>query len=362
MKYLNCIYFSMLFFTFFCSWLTAQEATETWFHPTNKNVQTIYYQGMGESQTQCAKYTGRRGFIATTGEHVICPNGIDIIENPFIGREISEVIPAHIVQGKFALSQKIVAAVCHPIRTIFEIRNSAHNKTEGIIIEPNSDANSLETIETHSLKLERISIAQDNDIADHKMRYESCVQQYPEDDLILFGPSRGAATTFNAAAFNEYDFSRIHLIVLEGCFDTVPHILKMRHPWLLASDSVCNAVVKILTTVTSFKQYGKAPLTSVEQFPEQIPVIFITSAADTSVNPLCTQRLIDALHTRGKNTIYCLTLKHSSHPRYMMDDLEDSQNYRDCIHALYKRLNLPYIPQYAQAGEQKGLLELCKVC
>ena len=56
-----------------------------------------------------------------------------------------------------------------------------------------------------------------------------------------------------------------------------------------------------------------------------------------------------------------MTLQHSSHPKYMMDNKEDTENYRDFLHALYKSLNLPYIAEYAISGEYKGLLDACFV-
>jgi len=56
-------------------------------------AKTLFYQGMYSSQTQLAKYTGKtRGFIATTGEHVICANGMEAILDPHIGIELQEVI------------------------------------------------------------------------------------------------------------------------------------------------------------------------------------------------------------------------------------------------------------------------------
>jgi hypothetical protein len=46
----------------------------------------------------------------------------------------------------------------------------------------------------------------------------------------------------------------------------------------------------------------------------------------------------------------------------MLADKKDTENYRDCLHALYKQLNLPYIPAYAEAGEKKQLLVTCCRC
>jgi len=50
-----------------------------WVHPSDRTVQTVYYQGVNACQTQVAKYCGKRGFIATTGEHVVCKRAFDVI-------------------------------------------------------------------------------------------------------------------------------------------------------------------------------------------------------------------------------------------------------------------------------------------
>lgn len=350
------------FLSLSCLFLMTQSvvyAGQDWINPTGRDIQTIFYQGLGESQTQLSKYVGPRGFIATTGEHVVCQRGIDIIERPFVGREIDEVVLRRNVNSKYPLFTYIKEAIRHPVRTIFELRNWMHNRLDGITIKQPVAQNCTETINAHSLILKRVSIGQDNDIANHQMRYDQCVGQHPGSDLVFFGPSRGAATTFSALAANPYDLNKIRLIILEGCFDTVPHVLKMRHPWLLGLEGVRNVALRVLARMTGFKLNGRSPLSLVDSFPVGVPVIFITSAVDTSVNPRCTQCLIDALKRRGSNPIYKLMLKRSSHPHYMMDDTEDTENYRDCLHALYRRLNLPYIPEYAQSGEQKGLLERC---
>jgi hypothetical protein len=72
-----------------------------------------------------------------------------------------------------------------------------------------------------------------------------------------------------------------------------------------------------------------------------------------------TEKLARELADRNENEVYLLVLKESSHPRYMMDSETDANTYQNFLHALYKRLNLPFIENYAQLGE--NLLEQAKL-
>ena len=62
-----------------------------WINQKNCDIRTLYFQGIFSSQVQLAKYTGNRGFVATTGEHVRCKNAPEIIYQPYIGKELDEV-------------------------------------------------------------------------------------------------------------------------------------------------------------------------------------------------------------------------------------------------------------------------------
>ena len=336
---------------------TMISAKYEWVHPKNKDVRTIYYQGVHASQAQVSKYTGLRGFIATTGEHVVCKRGFDVIENPFIGKELDEVQLKRVYDGKRA---KIRAFFRHPVQMLGQCFNNLfENKLFGIAIKSTCRSQKT-TLKAHNVRIDAMSLAQTNDISEHQARYDLCMEQYPDSEFILYGVSRGAATTFNACALNQYDTKKIQLIILEGCFDSVAGAVQ-NSPLFLQWNSLKRAFVKMVASATQFKAHGLAPIKLVDDFPEQVPVIFVTSVCDRIVPMASVQRLVDALKMRGKNPIYMLTLQHSSHPKYMMDNKEDTENYRDFLHALYKSLNLPYIAEYAISGEYKGLLDACFV-
>jgi len=328
-----------------------------WFHPSDCAVQTVYYQGVNACQTQVAKYCGKRGFIATTGEHVVCKRAFDVIEEPFIGKELDEVSLKRVLKSKKA---KFKWFFKHPVGVIQQsINNLCENRLYDINV-VSSPQHYHATVEGHCISPSAMSLAQSNDILEHKKRYDLCINEHPNDDIILYGVSRGAATTFNACACNGYDFNRVRLVVLEGCFDSIDGLMH-EYPFLSGSEKLQLLAKKALMKWTQFQEQGFAPINLIDTFPEEVPVIFITSECDRMVPKACVQRLVSSLKERGKNPVYMLVLKHSSHPRYMMDNKEDTENYRDCMHALYKMLDLPYIPKYADAGESKKILDACRI-
>ena len=106
-----------------------------------------------------------------------------------------------------------------------------------------------------------------------------------------------------------------------------------------------------------YRSDGPSPLQSVEDFPENIPVVFITSKIDKVVPCSNTENIARALAEKKKNDVYLLKLERSSHPNYMFDNLKDRDCYETFIHALYKKYNLKHDPELARKGEH--LIESC---
>lgn len=331
--------------------LEAQE----WVNPSGKKVWTVFYQGMNGSQTQGAKYTGSHGFISpTTGEHVICYKAIDIVKDIWVKPEIDEVIPA-------PTKRNWSSFMLHPQALMYNMWQSSHeliatlsNRLYWTEVKNISSQALAYTIASHSLVVSKINLGQEGDLANHRKRFNALYEEYEDADVILMGVSRGAATTFQSAALlnkeNPDQLKNTKLIHLEGCFDSVEHTARLRYPWLLKYDCMFNGFGRSLEYVTSFKRNGPAPIKVVADFPQHIPVVFITSVKDYAVPAPCTKELVKQLVQHGHQEVYLLELKNSSHPRYMMDDATDALNYQHFMHALYKKYGLPYIPDYAEKG------------
>jgi hypothetical protein len=315
-----------------------------WLFPENIQVPTIYYQGMLESQTQCARYTGRRGFLATTGEHVVSNRSIDVICTPYIGLEIDEVTPERPLKSVFKKWWRL-----GNIWTCIHYGlNIVRNKRRDIKVLPQGSAQ--QTIMGHSIDLKKVNIAQLGDVNNHKRKEEKLVAEYGQAyPKILYGVSRGAATTFNAAAMNHYN--NVRLVVLEGCFDSLDGLAPVRWP-LLYNTGLFSCASWLLEAMTSYQRNGISPIGNVATFPKDVPVLFISSRTDKEVPYVCTQRLAKALVKAGHEQVYFLSLNKSSHVGYMCDDAQDKILYEQVVHALYQKLNLPYIPGLAAQGAE----------
>ncbi len=334
----------------------------TWVNPKQKNVRTVFYQGMFSSQTQGAKYTGSHGFIATTGEQVINQEGLDVIQHLYVKPEIDEIIPASTKPFRFSDISLHPKVIFYGLCSRFaHVASRYAHRSYGTLIEGEPAGN--QTIAAHAIDLSKINVAQQGDLENHRRRFESCRKEFPEDDVITYGVSRGAATTFQSLALsnkeNNRDLAAIKLCILEGCFDSVPNIMKKRYPRLFNSPLIENFLMALASWVTSFKKDGPAPIKIVDYFPQHIPVAFITSKKDKEVPAESTRNLAQALARAGHQHVYLLELKNSSHPRYMFDDASDTQLYKHFIHALYAHSNLPHIQSYALKGAE--LVERCKV-
>jgi hypothetical protein len=141
---------------------------------------------------------------------------------------------------------------------------------------------------------------------------------------------------------------------LEGCFDSLDGLAPVRWPWLYRIGGFSLAS-SILEKMTSYERSGISPISSVAKFPQDVPVLFITSKVDREVPYVCAEHLAKALVQAGHKQVYFLSLNHSSHVGYMCDDKDDKALYEKVVHALYQKLNLPYIPSLAEQG--KDLLE-----
>jgi hypothetical protein len=354
------------FLTAFCLWgssFACASQHEKWTNSTDIPVQTIFYQGMGGSQTIGAKYTGKHGFIATTGEQVININGIDIIQNLYAKPEIDEVIPASTIPSKWPGLRALPKALLQTAYTkVFHWGTRFANYYYGTQVKAVENQKHAQSIAAYVIDISKINIAQEGDIASCKRKFLQCRAEHPDADIVMCGVSRGAATTFQTLAELSkagVDLSKVKLCLLEGCFDTVPNIMAKRHPWLLSNAKVMDFVARIASKIISFKKDGPSPLAAVNDFPKTIPVAFITSLKDKEVPAENTRNLVDKLLKAGHPAVYLLTLQNSSHPRYMLDDKGDIEAYKNFSHALYHAHGLPCILENAQAG--KNLVEQCRV-
>lgn len=332
--------------------LTIQStANPAWVLTCNKIPITIYYQGILTSQVQCTKYIGPQSLHTTTGEIARCKRNITGMLHPFIGVELDDVHPAS-TSKKYPWYQSLSPITW--IKKKLERRSHHDNKYATITVEnPTPEKKITKTLAKHSNSLSLLNFGQERDIANHKRRWDACEHQFPDNPKILWGASKGAATTFNALAYYNTEYTNVKLVVVEGCYDSLFNTISDRvHP-IVKKLGLHKKLHSLIGMLTEYDPFGISPLKSVEKFPADIPVVFVTSKIDTVVPPQRTRHLANTLAARGKNDVYLIELSNSCHRGYTVDNDDDIRLYQNGLHAIYKRHNLPYIPEYAQECEDR---------
>lgn len=312
---------------------------------------TIFFQGNGCSQTQILKYVGDSKVIATTGETMWCTSqNIKVIYRPFIGNEITDIsLKPFDSPSRFF----------NPVVLVNSAATKISNLANGFHVESIPDAE--ETVAYHCSNISEINIGQESDIHSHKSKHDAWFQNNKKTkDLILFGVSRGTAATFCAYAI--YKYPQVKLVILEGAIDSVPEVIKNRAGLYFESEDACNFISqKINTTLTflnnknyiKFNPEGLSPLDCVDDFPENVPVVFISSKIDKTVPYKSTENIAQKLASRGKNEVFLISLNASSHPNYAFDCKEDREIYETTINAILKRFGFKHDPLLAEKGESK---------
>ena len=320
---------------------------------------TLFYQGIGSSQTQILKYTDQK-ITATTGE-VMWGTGrnnlppLKVLYRPFIGKEIYDVnlSPFNSFGSKLNPYNHIASAITR-----------AGNQDNGFHFIPANSAQA-ESVVFHVPNFTRFSLGQEMDMQSLREKYDSwLLKEDRTDGLILWAVSRGTPTTF--CGFAKEKFPEVKLVVLEAAVDSMPNVAQSWAADIFKWESVSGPVAKAINdgfsfcnklSLTQYRPDGPSPLKSVADFPEGVPVVFITSKIDKVVPCRNTENIARALANRGKNDVYLLKLENSSHPNYMFDDAKDRDCYEAFIHAIYKKYNLRHEPELAKKGEH--LVESC---
>jgi hypothetical protein len=325
-----------------------------WHKPTDKDATTIFYQGIESSQVQAAKYTEK--LIATTGETVESPTFIPLIQYPFIGEEISEVQLGGPHEWLFNRD---------PFSLKTNLQFLFFKWSQGVTIKPTEEG--TKTLQRFTMVRTKISFGQEEDIACYTQKLNAFNHSNQKaNDLIAFGVSRGAVATFNAVSNNAFqnEKDKLKMVVLEGCFDSLENVLASKFP--KSGTFVHRLLDKILPAYST--DHSKSPMGNATEFANQskkadgsyIPVVFITSKADTTVPHSGAIRLAQEVANAGHTAVYVIKLETSPHPSYHIDNVADRTKYLTYMHKLYKRYGLPHSKELASRVSDAELSE-CKI-
>ncbi len=333
--------------------------TQNQTHPTY----TVYFQGVLGSQAVGARYTGNRGFIATTGEWLSAPkNGVDIVYNLFPATIISEVQPfEHEQLDKNVFTQsarKAVDEIYNQLFGIVALREIPDHFVNQPYYTNNDDLGKSALF--YTISLDKISGAQEKDIKRHKTKMmvfdKFCTtHKINKPRVVLFGDSRGAAATLVSIATNHNDplYKNVKLVLLEGCFDDVKNVVKNHFIGKNLPTKIQELIYKTGTEITQHDENGPTPLTLADKFPHHIPVIFMTSKKDEIVSSECTKNLANAVAQTSHPHVYLIELERAGHKNYPFNNKQDTLTYLNAVHSLYKKFGLAHIKQHAQLTNEE---------
>ncbi len=278
----------------------------------NKNeIVTVFFQGNMSSKNQAANYAGNEGLDIKISdeitEHVYRPDAPLILHNIFPYYDLDDV--------GYGFS-------INPLHWCLQIKSLVVNTYCNI----------------HGSSISHSYITQNNiggkeDVNQNIRAIHECIKANPSKKIVLYGCSRGAATTLvTLAKLDKELLKHIALVIVEAPFDSVKSVVE-------SSSWFPSLTLAFAKTVMNYDENQQSPLDAVssDNFPLDIPIAFITSKIDDRVPVENTQKLIDVLRAKNHEKIYHLMLENSHHALMHSHNEEDKQNYVEFVNELYER-------------------------
>jgi len=278
-------------------------------------IVSIYVQGHNASRLQATKYAGKEGLDVQVSngqvEHVFNPDAPKLLYNLFTHPELNDV--------EYGWSWHPL----HWISMLFHWFVQWYLNVYGTSCVP------------HNL-VSRANIAGEEDVAQYLLAIKACIKENPHKAIVLFGASRGGATVLvTLPHLTKDEQSHIKLVIVEAPFASVSSLLYDLWP-----TRIVPFLIRALEYFTQYRTTQVSPLEAVTQthFPLEIPLVFVTSAADKVVPLRNTQQLITVLQERGHPSLHHIALKHSGHSFMSIGNASDVQDYERELHTLYRKI------------------------
>lgn len=294
------------------------------------DVTTVYFPGNGADVTQMARYAGPEGFALADGSRVLHPHSLQLVHRPWLGVKGDGVDVAPYDAWPLSRSEHraIMPTLDLATRVLMNIRGCVP-----------------------ALRApRRINLAQTGDVQHAYDIVRDAMTARPNDRVVLFGTSRGAAVALRlTAVLTPEERQRVALVVLEGVFDTVENVLYDRFEKGARFGVRARVVRWLLRRVTQYRPDAPTPLDAARALSAEMrdhengvkrvpPVAVITSAVDRVVYPTSTRAVYDALVGASRDArVHFLELKASTHSGYTTDSDADRRAYRDFMADMYAR-------------------------
>lgn len=305
-------------------------------------ISWIFSPGMNANERQVTRYCGQ--YRTSTGQ-IVSAEGISVLHaDQTTSVNFSEIImpneSGHQQASWFKSPAHFLAATYN---AIVSQRMARYDMYENVKISP---ATTVNDVSKNNIDHTKINLAQEADIEALSLAYDMHVERFPDVPIVMYGVSRGAATTlrFMTTVYLTKKIKLVKAVVLEGCFDSIEHLLREKFaPLVNAIPGSFPFIKKMFSVVFPSHDFdGPSPIQNAANFPLDIPILFITSKEDHLVPAVCTKTLYNKLLETGHKDAYLVELEKSSHPRYCNEDKEDVQKYQEAVMAFYEQYEIAY--------------------
>jgi hypothetical protein len=367
MKITHILSISLFISTCLGQWIDQSEGK-------NKYVYN-FAAGVFSSEAVAAKYCP--SFMASTGEIVSSPAGINIMQHPRtcnfaeINLSHDRLFEGAIFLSRFAesavdLSLAHVAFKFLPINTDYvenglwlgyagyvfwrplwlQITQGALKKYQ-IAVTGNPHRQN-QSVQGHSVDLFKLNLGQQDDVNIFKNSILKSIKE--NEKSVIVSCSRGGATAFET--FVQLDVEgqsdKIAAVICEGIFDSIPNLMKNAS----AFQKIKMAALMYIP-ITKFKRDGISPIDMVEKLrTKDKPIALVTSLKDVEVPAANVVNLYRKLVESGQQNVHILILKDSDHPAYPVQ--QEKAVYEGFIHNFYLNYQLPYIASHADSVKGKS--------
>ncbi len=195
----------------------------------------------------------------------------------------------------------------------------------------------------------KANIAQESDVAHLKSEVEKIMQNNQEEDLVLFGVSRGASTALNFMAL--HDNPAVKALIVESPFDSMATIIdnkRKKLPFKWFSHDFCQRILEFL--FRQYKRDGIQPIDLVSKIRKDLPILIICSKKDSLVPCHSTVNLCKKLRKSGHDKVCLLQLEKGKHGLIIYG--KSSNVYQKGMHAFLAKCGFSHDPELARQGKE----------
>lgn len=284
---------------------------------------TLFLHGLHAGPLQAAKYIHKH-IASATGETILSRWAINVLSEPLVAPVFPEISLRNRKTDSYSKS-----VVCG-------ITNLLDKKVLGYEVQEKTSSTGF-TLAGRGLSIFNNNFGQQADLDVIKIAYETHKNAYPDDKMLVWGCSRGAAAACTFVCTESADVAdHVQLVVLEGCFDSSVSVIEKRFKRF--GKSGIKRIKSFFEKRTQWRQKGISPLAVLDKWPDNVPVLFVTSRKDSVVPMECAVNCAKQLKKFKPNVnVYLLVLENSSHAGYAIDNYADRVLYENVVNAFYKK-------------------------